>query len=184
MQLDDYSDRSYLRLFEAGKHPFCVMSPLWKREALIETGGFNEALMVFEDPDLHIRALRAGLRTYTAVGSQPDTFYRLSLAKRKGDLSAEVIRNRDRSALLFYRTYLTDDNRDLKGSAFTYFRDHVLPGSGVLLRIKLFMLFLQKGVFAKKRHRLIPILIMYQWLGLEEVNGLGYYRIHKFVFST
>jgi hypothetical protein len=27
-------------------------------------------------------------------------------------------------------------------------------------------------------------LIMYQWFGLEEVNGLGYYRIHKFVFST
>ena len=37
--------------------PWQTMAPLWKKEALLKLGGFDETLYPSEDPDIHLRAL-------------------------------------------------------------------------------------------------------------------------------
>ena len=43
---------------------WCTMSPIWRREALRQLGGFHENLLSFQDWALHTRALIAGLQYY------------------------------------------------------------------------------------------------------------------------
>lgn len=37
--------------------PWQTMAPIWKKEALLKLGGFDETLYPMEDPDIHLRAL-------------------------------------------------------------------------------------------------------------------------------
>jgi glycosyltransferase involved in cell wall biosynthesis len=46
-------------LFEV---PWIITAPLWRKEALVKIGLFDEALPSWQDVELHVRALTAGLR--------------------------------------------------------------------------------------------------------------------------
>lgn len=56
-------------------HPWLITGPLWKREFLVQLGGFNPQLPSQQDYDLHVRALLHGLR-YQLFSERPDSFYR------------------------------------------------------------------------------------------------------------
>jgi glycosyltransferase involved in cell wall biosynthesis len=43
---------------------WCVMSPIWRRQALLKLGGFDEMLPSFQDWALHTRALIAGFKYF------------------------------------------------------------------------------------------------------------------------
>lgn len=45
--------------FEA---PWQTSAPIWRRESLVRLGGFDESLTSWQDVELHVRALTAGLR--------------------------------------------------------------------------------------------------------------------------
>jgi hypothetical protein len=62
--------------------PWCVTSPMWRREALVDLGGFNEAVLYGDDAELHIHALLAGLRPLQYPEAEPDVFIRRSEAPR------------------------------------------------------------------------------------------------------
>lgn len=55
--------------------PWHTSSPVWKKKALINIGGFNEKALVWNDWELHIRAIAEGLK-YTKINSDTDAYYR------------------------------------------------------------------------------------------------------------
>lgn len=55
--------------------PWHTSSPVWKKEVLTSIGGFNEKALVWNDWELHIRAIAEGLK-YTKINSDTDAYYR------------------------------------------------------------------------------------------------------------
>lgn len=56
--------------------PWHTMSPLWRRQSFLRTGGWNETLLAFQDWELHIRACFLNMQ-YKQSHDEPDCFYRL-----------------------------------------------------------------------------------------------------------
>lgn len=86
------SKKAYLEMFLKGTNPFSVTAPLWKRTSLIKLGGFNETLQLWEDPELHVRALLNDFSFKVNKSEQADCYYRndrdakLKMANKKQHL--------------------------------------------------------------------------------------------------
>lgn len=63
--------------FIRNENPWNVTCPIWKRESFLKTGGFDAHLLYMEDPDLHLRALYAGMQFQTFYQLPPDCYYRV-----------------------------------------------------------------------------------------------------------
>lgn len=53
--------------FLALDYPWEITSPIWRRDVLLRLGPFDESMLSWQDVDLHVRALVAGL-TYVRLG--------------------------------------------------------------------------------------------------------------------
>ncbi len=62
--------------------PWHTSSPLWRRDAFIRTGGFNERVFYGDDSDLHMRALLEDVRVSLEAEALPDVFIRRSQVDR------------------------------------------------------------------------------------------------------
>lgn len=68
---------NYLDAFLGFKFPWIVTSPLWRRDFFRKKLiGFDEELMILEDPELHIRALKLNPSFEVFWDRPPDCFYR------------------------------------------------------------------------------------------------------------
>ena len=76
MQWNDLNGADDLLRFLHSDPPWHTSSPLWKRTALLELGGFNTAVMYGDDADLHTRALLAGMPYEKLPQATPDSFVR------------------------------------------------------------------------------------------------------------
>lgn len=65
-----------LQRFLKSDPPWHTSSPLWRRAAIEQLGGFDEEIMYGDDADLHMRALFAGLPYSKARDDLPDVFIR------------------------------------------------------------------------------------------------------------
>lgn len=73
----DVDEAKWISAFIKNENPWNVTCPIWKRDAFLRTGGFDESLLYMEDPDLHLRALQSGLRFKTMYHLPADCFYRV-----------------------------------------------------------------------------------------------------------
>jgi glycosyltransferase involved in cell wall biosynthesis len=62
--------------FLRGDAVWQTAGPIWKKSALQRLGGFDEQLSVWQDVDLHVRALIAKLNYLIRFDLEPDYFYR------------------------------------------------------------------------------------------------------------
>jgi glycosyltransferase involved in cell wall biosynthesis len=62
--------------FLRGDAVWQTAGPIWKKSALQQLGGFDEQLSVWQDVDLHVRALIAKLNYLVRFDLAPDYFYR------------------------------------------------------------------------------------------------------------
>lgn len=86
-----------LSRFLVSDSPWCVSSPLWRREVLQELGGFNEAVMYGDDADLHIRALLKGVRFTQFPHEKPDIYIRRAdMPRITNSLSPKLLDSRFR----------------------------------------------------------------------------------------
>ena len=69
------SDVNDLDRFLAHDEPWQTMCPIWRRDAVIKLGLWNEGLQVFQDTELHFRAVAQGLH-YRRF-DYPDCFWRM-----------------------------------------------------------------------------------------------------------
>lgn len=109
--------------------PWQTMAPLWKKEALLKLGGFDETLYPMEDPDIHLRALLdKDLKMEIMHDLPADCYY---FVDNKGD----------DKIIAFWR-----DSIEAK---FRFLRKTVayLPGIVSLQTLKEYKKFLRKGYF-------------------------------------
>ena len=89
---DADNDRSNaLQRFLTQSPPWCVTSPIWKRDSLQRIGGFNENVVYGDDSDLHTRALLTDLPYRISERSIPDVFIRRSDASRITNTLSEAL---------------------------------------------------------------------------------------------
>jgi hypothetical protein len=76
MLWNDLNGEDDLLRFLHSDPPWHTSSPLWKRTALLELGGFNTAVMYGDDADMHTRALLLGMPYQKFPQATPDSFVR------------------------------------------------------------------------------------------------------------
>jgi len=84
-----------LARFLRGDSPWCVSSPLWRRQAFINLGGFNDRVFYGDDAELHIRALLCGLQIQRFPDAAPDAFIRRSdIPRITNSIDPELLNSR------------------------------------------------------------------------------------------
>jgi glycosyltransferase involved in cell wall biosynthesis len=61
--------------------PWCVSSPMWKKEFFLTIGKFSENIKVWQDWEMHVRAICGNGRIYKSDENHIDCFYRKSNIK-------------------------------------------------------------------------------------------------------
>lgn len=67
----------WMASFIKNENPWNVTCPIWKKEAFLQIGGFDETFFYMEDPELHVRAIHHGLKFITMYHLPADCFYRV-----------------------------------------------------------------------------------------------------------
>lgn len=172
--LQEYTDENYLEEFLKGNYPFCIMSVFWQNDKLKLTGGFDENLIVLEDPDLHINAFDKKLKSYTSNNDIPDSYYRKNYIKNE---DTKFITNLLKSKYFLLKKYLPKYNRKMKEDSIRFFRVEVLTQGNFIDTVKYYSLYLRHKIFNVKQVLFIPILILYKLLKIDKIKGLGFYKI-------
>ena len=112
-----------LERFLRSDPPWHTSSPLWRRQAIEELGGFDEEIMYGDDADLHMRALFAGIPYKKADGVLPDVFVRRAVEDRiTNTLSDRLLDSRmtrlERGTQLLKRRGTPDQQQVWEGQYF------------------------------------------------------------------
>ena len=115
-----YFHQDYLTSFLLQSH-WITMSPIWRREALLRLGGFDETLTCMQDGDLHTRALidRMKFKVFREK-DLVDGYLRVSTGYRRisNSISREKLASKFRAKqkalrLLSEQNTLTDDRKQM-----------------------------------------------------------------------
>ncbi len=177
-----FSDKNYLDSFVKDNYPFCIMSVLWLTAKLKQLGGFDENLLVLEDPDLHINAFVNNLKSFTALEILPDNFYRKSLTNTYQSFEFKL--KHVKSKYVFYKKYLPKFKTRMGKMPITFFRVEVLEIGNSLEVFKYYFLFIKNKIFTIKQTFLIPLLMIYKIFKLEKTKGLGFYKLSIYLLKN
>lgn len=155
--------------FLEGNHPFVITCPLWKKYVLLEINGFNEVLLRYEDPDLHLRALKRGYRLKFANFEKADCFYRID------EFKIIILENfKLNNKYIFMEIHL--NNHDI--SSILHFKKIV---NGLIFKkvlvfhfFKFCKLAINKNIFFYKNVFFGVILLIYNSIGLNKFKYIGY----------
>lgn len=62
--------------------PWQTMQPIWKKEFMVKTGGFDESFSRLQDVELHTRILFDTDVKFKIIGGAPDCYYRIDVARK------------------------------------------------------------------------------------------------------
>ncbi len=173
----------YLKSFLDGATPFNIMAPLWKKDFLHKIGKFDEEFRLYEDPEIHIRALLDNPKIITDTLGSVDSFYRIDITEKRKILrlkkyQSAVLNNKYKLAYKYRKEIKYYEGDFLKNAI----RDFAIPFNSLNHIIKLSFLGLRTGslplFFFVKTLFLYP----YHLAGLQDYKGLGYYKIRNWVF--
>lgn len=163
----------YEREFKRGYHPFVITCPLWRKSVLLSLKGFNEQLELQTDPELHLRAIKERFTIINSNSKTPDCFYRVYENNQfKHDVN-RVLNNH----YIVLKEHLdrSDDN------TIFYFKrlfiDVILKNKKFNQFVKYLNLGRKKGICSTKSFLIGFLLLIYYFLSLEDVKGLGFYKI-------
>lgn len=169
----------YLSSFYQGNFPFVVMCPLWKKEALLKLGGFDEKLLMLEDPELHLRAFKAGFKSKTAYDLPVDCFY------RKGSGVDTVIKREKYNSIkpdsnyYFLQKHLNKNVNDSVNRFKMVYNSHVFNDKSFSFNAKMIRLGKEKQVVTISHVILSYSILLMSYLGLHKVKGTGYYKLRN-----
>jgi len=182
-KLEEYSDKLYLKLFFEGLHPFHVSSLLWRTEKIREISGFDEKLIVAEDPDLHIRAFLHGLKSITSNSLDYNSLYRIDFQSRlKSQNDKKSIKKRDNSLYIIFQKFLKSNKESIKYYSLKFFKDELLFNGSSYNIMRFYFLYVRYNIYNTKQLFLIPVLLGYKVFGLDSVKGMGFYTLKKQLF--
>lgn len=84
--------------------PWQTMQPIWKKEFLVNLGGFNEKFLRLQDVEIHTRALFQNGVNYRLINDSPDCFFRID-DDRKNFNNTNFLERWIDSALLYYSEF-------------------------------------------------------------------------------
>lgn len=169
----------YLKNFYKGKFPFVVMCPLWKKEALLKIRGFDEKLLILEDPDLHLRAFKEKYKSTTAFDLEADCFYR----KTKNSES-QIKRKTYKEVTIDSHFYFLQKHLDkhISDSVYRYkniYNLYVFNKKSFSLNSKMIKLGKEKGVITNFHILLSYIILIAAFMKIDKIKGLGYHSLRK-----
>ena len=173
--LECYSDEAYLNLLLKGFYPFCVSSVLWKSDKIRKIKGFDESMSILEDPELHIRAFHNKFLSITSNLSS-DNFYRKDLSVKNSFCDHEKLL---KSTYRIYSLYLNFYPIQMREYCLRFYRIEILLKKNLNDALTFYLLFLSSKILNFKQKIVIPILIIYKILKIENCKGLGFYTITK-----
>ncbi|HOY33075.1 MAG TPA: glycosyltransferase family 2 protein [Bacteroidales bacterium] len=90
-----FNEHNDLDRFLNADPPWHTASPVWEKKSFLDTGGFDEELLCWQDWEIHVKALVLNLK-YIKIDQKPDIFYRLHDrdAIRKHNISKESLLSR------------------------------------------------------------------------------------------
>lgn len=181
IELTEYTDENYLNLFLLGKAPFCIMSPLWKIETLKKLHGFDENLIMLEDPDLHIRAFLSSFKSKTTDSLIPDNFYRNNVNRHLNIKDKSKIHAKNENYYYFFEKHLKENRDKFKKYVVNYFKNEVLTNESFnfSIFIKFYLLLKSNNYFKFKQYVLIFPLTL-----LIYIPKLDLTRLKNYVFKN
>lgn len=184
------STSEYLRLFLRGKNPFPVTSPLWRKKALLNLEGFNERLALWEDPELHIRALLFGLAFQVDLDAKPDCFYRIDLEeKHQLHFKKEHLKKLYKSTYAYYNilckllsnAHLRDVKlkRDLLYNMIYFIHWNIIEKRNFIQFIKIDFLFLKYNLLRINEYVILKVWFLFHYLRLKRVGSWSQDSLRK-----
>jgi glycosyltransferase involved in cell wall biosynthesis len=180
----DGSEELILERFLLGKFPFYVMSPLWLKNKLDSISGFDESLIVFEDPDLHIRAYEIGMNSKVASELVIDSFYRVSNTKDKLSVSSKILEAKFESICRFYEKHSKKHFANIRKNALDFYRSSIYENANFQISFKFYTRFITLNMFSTKQILLVPMLLILKFLRMDKLKRIGLYRFTKYVFES
>lgn len=169
-KLAEYSEKEYLLNFLSDNIPFCVSSVLWKKISLEVINGFDENLTLLEDPDLHIRAIKFGLKIKTCTACEPDNFYfRSEKTKYEKTFLNKIYINYK----YFFNKYIHDHKNEIKISSNKLLKSS-LKNHNFLYSLKYFRYNIKNRFINKKQFFSISMLLIYQFFNFEKIKHIGF----------
>lgn len=96
--------KNFLNLFLSNKLPWNITQPIWKRQILIELGGFDMKFQLLQDVELHTRMLINNNKVISFPNLPVDSFYRI--AEERLTSSVEAYYSKwTTSAILYYNKF-------------------------------------------------------------------------------
>lgn len=183
IELNEYTDENYLNLFLLGKTPFCIMSPLWKIETLKRLNGFDENLVMLEDPDLHIRAFLNKLKSLTDLTCEPDSFYRQSKDVLNKQSLIKYLKTIDQY-FYFISKHLSLKNKTFDYFALKFYKNIVINKEHFNFKIilKYYLLFYKNKVLNNKKLIFILPLSFLIYLN-SKFSFLNFNKTKEFIFQ-
>lgn len=90
--------------FLSHKLPWQTMQPIWKREILINLGGYDESFERMQDVEFHTRALFNDKITFSLIDGEPDCFFRID-DERKNFEAKTFLERWVRSSVKYYSKF-------------------------------------------------------------------------------
>jgi len=90
--------------FLSHKLPWQTMQPIWKREILIDLGGYDESFERMQDVEFHTRALFNDKITFSLIDGEPDCFFRID-DERKNFEAKTFLERWVRSSVKYYSKF-------------------------------------------------------------------------------
>lgn len=81
-----FEEDMWIEGFLRNENPWNVTGPIWRKDALLKTGGFDESFFGMEDPELHLRALYLGISFKTFYDQPADSYYVLNKKSLKEEM--------------------------------------------------------------------------------------------------
>jgi glycosyltransferase involved in cell wall biosynthesis len=98
------TSKNPLRNFLRHKLPWSILQPLWKRDFLIELGGFDESFSRLQDVELNTRALFHPTISFKQIVGREDCYYRID-DTRKNYNAFEMMTRYVKSASDYYNKF-------------------------------------------------------------------------------
>lgn len=178
---EENENRFYTEKFLNGKAPFTVISTLWKRDKLMQLGGFDSSFRTYEDPDFHIRALLKRLRVKTDFINKYDTYYR----QKKEDYNHQNLKNDQiiQNKYRFAKKYIKQIEKYETDFIKNTLRSFGYPQNNKYFIIKFIYLGLLSNTLEIGFVIRAQLLLIYHFFNLQDMKGIGYHSIRKWTFE-
>lgn len=189
------SSNEYMSAFFRGKNPFSVTSPLWRKNALEKLNGFDERLHLWEDPELHIRAIDSGLRFSVDLKAKPDCYNRIDICEKQNlHLDKNYLSKLYYNTYIYYKRLIIILNRgnesklllkkDFLYNAFSFFKNTIVEKRNLKQFFIFYFLLVRNGLIYFRLGLVLNSWFLFHYFRIKGVGSWNRNTLRKRVFYS